>query len=84
MGFGKLALSLMMICILAFAFVTAFAMAGNDVPKDAYLKNDSSANRTITVANTVTGATANLMLPLVAISGIVCLCGAFLIFRRVR
>lgn len=83
MGFGKLAISVVMIGILAFAFIAAATMAQNDISTDAPYMNDSNVNHTVALTGTVIGASANLMTPLIIISGILCLLSAFLIFRKV-
>jgi len=82
MGFGKLAISLVMVGILAFAFIAVATMAHNDMSTDAPYIDGSNLNKTIAMVDTVNGASANLMTPLLIISGILFLLGAFLILRK--
>jgi hypothetical protein len=83
MGFAKLAIGVVLIGVLAFAFVTAFSMAAEDKSPDAFYNNNSNTHRAIQTVETVSGTTANLFTPLVIIGGITCLGAAFLVFRRV-
>jgi hypothetical protein len=80
MGIGKLAISVLLIGILAFALVTAFSMAKSD--QAPAINTSVTTNSTILVANTVGGAGATLFVPLVIISGIMLLLGAFVVLKR--
>lgn len=83
MGFGKLAISMIMICILGFAIVSAFSMAQSDTQTSAApYDNQSNVVKTAQLANVAGSTSATLFIPLVIISGILFLAGAFYVFKR--
>jgi hypothetical protein len=79
MGVGKLAITVLLLGLLAFGTVTAFSMAEHNKPTTTIGNGTSEMVATVGV---VGGAGANLMPPLVIISGIMLLLGAFVMLRK--
>lgn len=85
MGVGRMAIAIVLLGFLAFAFVSAFSMAQQDKTHDQlYNSSTNAANNTAIAINQVTGTSANLFVPIIAIAGIVLLAAFFMVFRKVR
>lgn len=83
MGFGKVALIFVIISLFAFVMVGMAAMMQKDAPSDSYYGNvTNSVTGTIGLAKVMQGQTASLMVPVLAIGGIVMLAAGFGILRK--
>jgi hypothetical protein len=83
MGFGKVALMFLIISLFSFVMVGMAAMMQNDAPTDEYYSNiTNSVTGTIGLAKVLQGQTASLMVPILAIGGIVMLAAGFGILRK--
>jgi hypothetical protein len=83
MGFGKVAISFILISLFALTVVGMFAIMQNDAPTDSYYSNTSnSVTSSLQLSGTVFGVSANLMVPIIAIAGIMMLFSGFVILRK--
>ena len=80
MGIGKLAISVLLIGILAFALVAAFSMVDSD--KAPAINTSANTNATVELVNTVGSTGATLLIPLVILAGIMFLLGVFVVLKR--
>jgi hypothetical protein len=83
MGFGKVAISFILLAVFALSMVGMAAVMVNDKPTDSYYTNPShTATGSVNLVGTVFGVTNNLMIPILAIAGILVLFAGFAFLRK--
>jgi LPXTG-motif cell wall-anchored protein len=83
MGFGKVAIMFIFLAMFAFVMIGMFAMMQRDAPTDSYYDNaTNSVKGTIGLAKVIQGQTGSLMVPILAIAGILMLAAAFAVLRK--
>lgn len=84
MGIGRLAIALILMCILAFAMVSAFSIISHDKSTDDYYNQSNTVNTSIALSTTLNATSTNLVIPLVLISAILLFAGFIIFLRKAR
>jgi hypothetical protein len=83
MGFGKMAMLFIIISMFSIVMVGMASMMVKDKPTDAYYTMENkSATNSVNLVMTTFGVATNLMVPIIAISGILMLGAAFMWLRK--
>jgi hypothetical protein len=83
MGFGKAAISFILIAVFAVSMVGMASIMIKDKPTDAYYTNTSNTvSGSVNLVGTIFGVSSNIMIPIIAISGILVLFAGFAVLRK--
>jgi hypothetical protein len=83
MGFGKAAISFILLAVFAISLVGMASIMIHDKPTDSYYTDiNKTTTGSLNLVGTVFGVSSNLMIPLLGIAGILVLFAGFAFLRK--
>lgn len=82
MNIGKAAISVFLICLLAFSMLAVFSILKKDQSPDIFYKNDTTLNRSATLTESVLESGTAFITPTTLIVSVLFFMAAVLIFNR--